>query len=197
MAASVAAGTVALMIQANPSLTPNAVKAILQYTAQEYKGYDPLTQGAGFINAKGAVDLAVWLAASTTSPAPSSPDWSGHIIWGNNLVGGGDLAAGATAWSLDVTWGAAVTPTGAPISWGLNKKRVWQLSDIAPSKIVTMGMCQGDCQEPGRTSQVSSASEGESDTVVWGTSDGEADTVVWGTSGCSDPSCEPVIWKKQ
>ena len=85
MAASVVAGTVALMLQANPSLTPNAVKAILQYTAQEYKGYDPLTQGAGFVNAKGAVDLAVlsW-RLQPTSPAPRPPDWSGHIIWGNN-----------------------------------------------------------------------------------------------------------------
>ena len=34
MAAPVVTGTVALMLQANPSLTPNAVKAILQYTAQ-------------------------------------------------------------------------------------------------------------------------------------------------------------------
>ena len=40
MAAPVVAGTVALMLQANPSLTPNAVKAILQYTAQEYPGYN-------------------------------------------------------------------------------------------------------------------------------------------------------------
>ena len=34
MAAPVVSGTVALMMQANPSLTPNMVKAILQYTAQ-------------------------------------------------------------------------------------------------------------------------------------------------------------------
>jgi hypothetical protein len=33
----------------------------------------------------------------------------------------------------------------------------------------------------------------DEDTVVWGTSD--EDTVVWGTS-CSDPDCEPVIWKR-
>ena len=37
-AAPVVAGTVALMLQANPSLTPNAVKAILQYTAEVYPG---------------------------------------------------------------------------------------------------------------------------------------------------------------
>ena len=34
MSAPVVTGTVALMIQANPSLTPNLVKAILQYTAE-------------------------------------------------------------------------------------------------------------------------------------------------------------------
>ncbi|OLC84740.1 MAG: hypothetical protein AUH72_01085 [Acidobacteria bacterium 13_1_40CM_4_65_8] len=29
--------------------------------------------------------------------------------------------------------------------------------------------------------------------VVWGTDD-DGEGVVWGTS-CSDPSCEPVVWK--
>ena len=38
MAAPVVTGTVALMLQANPPLTPNLVKAILQYTAQAYDG---------------------------------------------------------------------------------------------------------------------------------------------------------------
>ncbi len=36
MASPVVSGTVALMLQANPALTPNQVKAILQYTAQVY-----------------------------------------------------------------------------------------------------------------------------------------------------------------
>ena len=37
MATPVVAGTVALMMQANPDLTPNLVKAILQFTAQEIR----------------------------------------------------------------------------------------------------------------------------------------------------------------
>ncbi len=57
MAAPIVSGTVALMLQANPKLTPNLVKAIIEYTAQDYH-YDALTQGAGFLNSRGAVDLA-------------------------------------------------------------------------------------------------------------------------------------------
>ncbi len=55
MAAPVVSGVVAQMLQVNPGLTPNAVKAILQYTSQVYPGYDALTEGAGFLNAIGAV----------------------------------------------------------------------------------------------------------------------------------------------
>src|SRR5438105_2455698 len=44
MAAPVVTGTIALMLQANPNLTPNLIKAILQYTAQVYPGYSPLRE---------------------------------------------------------------------------------------------------------------------------------------------------------
>ncbi len=64
MAAPVVTGVVALMLQANPNLTPNGVKAILQYTAEKYPGYDSLTQGAGFLNAVGAVRLARFYATA-------------------------------------------------------------------------------------------------------------------------------------
>ena len=71
-AAPVVAGTVALMLEANPALTPNAVKAILQYTAQIYPEYDPLTEGAGFLNAQGAVELARFFASPSSAPYPST-----------------------------------------------------------------------------------------------------------------------------
>ena len=68
MAAPIVAGTVALMLQANPSLTPENVKAILQRTAMSSRRYDQLTQGAGFLNARAAVEMARSIAAD--SPAP-------------------------------------------------------------------------------------------------------------------------------
>src|SRR4029078_13128266 len=52
MSAPMVTGTVALMMQANPNLTPNLAKAIIEYTAQNY-GYGTLTQGAGFLNTEG------------------------------------------------------------------------------------------------------------------------------------------------
>ncbi len=196
MAAPVVSGTVALMLQANPSLTPNAVKAILQYTSQVYAAWDPLTEGAGFLNAQGAVELARQFA-DASSPTPSAPSWSGRLIWGNRLYAGGALASSANAWTPGLLWGATRTLFGQRVSWGPS----W--STASPSQNVVWGMhCGGgNCSGPWSASVVATD---DGDTVVWGTSDGDTvvwgtsddgDTVVWGTS-CGDPSCQPVIWNQ-
>jgi len=64
-AAPTVSGTVALMLQANPNLTPRMVKAILRFTAQSLPslaGKSPIerliTQGAGLLNSYSAVRLA-------------------------------------------------------------------------------------------------------------------------------------------
>src|SRR5260370_10466250 len=54
----IVAGTVAVLLEANPRLTPNMIKMILMYTAQPLAGFNMLEQGAGEINVKGAVRLA-------------------------------------------------------------------------------------------------------------------------------------------
>ena len=138
MAAPVVTGTVALMLQANPTLTPNAVKAILQYTAAGLRGYDALTQGAGFLNALGAVRLARFFRTGAAGRA-----LSGHagverqIIWGNHLLTGGVLdparppgpstSSGAPPRPYEgdnIVWGTraaattATTSSGAPTSSG-------------------------------------------------------------------------------
>ena len=64
MATAVVSGTVALILQENrQASTPNAVKAILQYTALPVRDdqgaqYDVLTQGTGSVNAAGAIEMA-------------------------------------------------------------------------------------------------------------------------------------------
>src|SRR5205823_1265280 len=105
-----------LMLQANPTLTPNAVKAILQYTAQAYPGYDTLTQGAGFLNARGAIDLVRFFAAPSGTPYPSDSTWSSHLIWGDQRVQGGLLGLAVNSWSLDIVWGRS--PVSQSVAWG-------------------------------------------------------------------------------
>ena len=189
MAAPVVSGTVALMLQANPSLTPNQVKAILQYTAQVYPRYDPLTEGAGFLNAKGAVDLA--RAIATGTPA-FSPEWSAQLIWGNRLVTGGWLTSDANAWSSDVTWGSSTTRNGQPIEFGLRcaaptcegGATAWTI-DPGFRNVVWGSKCgHSDCDGPWII-DVFTTTVG--DTVVWGTAEG--DTVVWGTT-----EGDTVVW---
>jgi serine protease AprX len=195
MAAPVATGTIALMLQANPGLTPNLVKAILQYTAQSRDEYDPLTQGAGFLNAKGAVELSAFLAAPSAMPYPSASGWSRHLIWGHYMTVGGQLTADANAWSLDVTWGDGAVPGGQAAAWGITDEGgTWQMELGLFTNVVWGTTCGGgDCIGLWDARTVTAVSEGEADTVVWGTSDQEGDTVVWGTS-CTDPSCAPVVW---
>jgi subtilisin family serine protease len=122
MAAPVVSGTVALMLQANPSLTPNLIKAILQYTAEIYPGYNPLEEGAGFLNALGAVRLAKFYASahSAGEAVPIEPIWGRQIFWGNHRLRNGFMVPTANAWQNGVLWGAAKTlgATGDNIVWG-------------------------------------------------------------------------------
>jgi serine protease AprX len=217
MATPVVSGTIALMLQANPALTPNLIKAILQYTAQKYPGYDPLTQGAGFLNAKGAVTLAKFFAAPS-SGYPSSPEWTARLIWGNYQIGGGRITADANAWSTSVTWGAATTLTGQNIDWGVicvlgncstggGTWVRWQTTCLnstcsnvtwgqgSSENVVWGSTCGGaNCSTPWSLGDSGYPIPGDTDgaAVVWGTTDDDP-AVVWGTD-CTDTSCEPVIW---
>ena len=58
MATPLVSGAAALLIQINPKLTPNMVKMILMYTAQQLRGFNMLEQGAGELNVEGAVRLS-------------------------------------------------------------------------------------------------------------------------------------------
>jgi serine protease AprX len=219
MAAPVVAGTVALMMQANPALTPNAVKAILQFTAQHYAGYDALSQGAGFLNAKGALALASYFA-SPEGRYPRSPDWGKRVIWGNRIIRGGRIKPGVNAWDLDVRWGTGTAPGSEAIAWGeicttadctVDPWVPWQITCADAScgsgtwsngrsrNAVWGGRCGGaDCAEEPWTIGAIVTSAPEDDTVVWGTDDddtvvwgtGDDDTVVWGTGDDIDT----VVW---
>ena len=176
MAAPVVSGAIALMLEANPTLTPNAVKAILQYTAQVYPGYDALTQGAGFLNAVGAVRLARFFAtAEPGDDYPTQSMWSRQIIWGNHRLSGGALVPSANAWSLRTTWGVASTADGDNIVWGT----------VADGDNIVWGTAaDGD--------NIVWGTAVDGDNIVWGTAV-DGDNIVWGTD-CGGADCDNIVW---
>jgi serine protease AprX len=160
MSAAVTSGVVALMIEASriasgTTPSPQAIKAVLDYTALPLNGPDALTQGHGAINPPGAVALtqalaaAGWPAGEIVTPITPATTIAGEtwvwaqsfddgdtVVWGN---GGGE-----PAWATTVVWGN--------IDWG--DTVVWGNADT-----IDWG-----------------------DTVVWGNTDGWGDTVVWGNT---------------
>jgi serine protease AprX len=210
MAAPVVSGTVALMMQANPNLTPNLVKAILQFTSQEYPGYDALTQGAGFLNARGAVQLAEYFHNKLKGSAyPSMRGWSQQIFWGNKRVRGGVLAPGGTAWGSDIVWGSH--PAGMNIVWGENcvdtscdgivwgKNAVWGADG---DDNIVWGNSDDDNIVWGNTDDDNIVwGNGDDDNIVWG--NGDDDNIVWGNSDddnivwsndCGGENCDNIVW---
>jgi serine protease AprX len=115
IAAPVVAGTVALMLQANPSLTPPMVKAILQYSAQPLANANLLQQGAGLLNTQGAVDLASALRKDIAAPFEKS-----RLKIGDSLIPAGvafpapetKLNGQTIAWSRIVFAGGSHVLTG-------------------------------------------------------------------------------------
>ena len=181
MAAPVVAGTVAAMLQANPTLTPNLIKAILQYTAQTYPGYKPLEQGAGFLNALGAVRLAKFYA--TAKPGARMPVqlvWSRHIMWGSHMIKHGYIDPKGNAWASSVVWGSAKTlgVDGDNIVWGT------ACGSADCDNIVWGTLLDGDNMVWG------TAADG--DNIVWGTA-ADGDNIVWGTD-CGGADCDNIVW---
>ncbi len=66
MAAPHISGVVALMLEANPTLTPDQVKSALQSTATPMAGYSPHEVGAGFVNAFAAVTAIMSAGVTAT-----------------------------------------------------------------------------------------------------------------------------------
>jgi serine protease AprX len=176
MAAAVASGTVALMIDANQQrfstrLTPNVVKALLEFSAFPLAGTDIVSQGRGELNANGAVALASaidpaqaqgewWLTSpidTFTTIGSETGVWAQSVVWGTKIVWGNTVFINQPAWNADVVWGA-----------GDNDTVVWGNSGDDEDTVVW--------------------GNNEEDTVVWGNSGDENDTVVWGNDG------DTVVW---
>ncbi|PYR30282.1 MAG: hypothetical protein DMF92_09115 [Acidobacteria bacterium] len=177
MASAVTTGSVALLLEANraanyypnhPSLTPNAVKAILQYTSvgiHDDSGieYNPLRKGAGSLNTRGAIDLGRTIDTSTpagrwwltATPNPWTTIggetllWNKGVIWGSAIVWGTTVNVNETAWGSAIVWGTNTSWSSA-IVWGTN--------------------------------------------VVWTDPQSWADAIVWGTDTIGQSNGSAIVW---
>ena len=167
MATPVVSGAAALILQQNPGMTPDQVKARLMKTAyknfprystatdpitgQVYTSqYDIFTVGAGYLDLQSAInntDLAPAYVGSALSPT-ASIDATGkvYMVTGSSVIWGGSVLWGtANVWGSQVLWGT--TATGASVLWG--------------------------------TSQIIG------DTVLWGSTVNPDSSVLWGTSNAA------------
>jgi serine protease AprX len=98
VASPVVAGAAALLIERNPNLTPNLVKALLEYTAQPLSGFSNFDQGAGLLNVEGAVRLAASVKSNlnnltvgaplltVAAPLPTTTIALQPFTWGGGII---------------------------------------------------------------------------------------------------------------
>jgi serine protease AprX len=118
VAAPAVAGTVALMLQANPGLTPPLIKAALQYSAQPMNNANLVQQGTGQLNIDGAVKIAQALRTDIASAVRN-----GRIRVGDSLLAPGKslpapvslLNNESVQWSRLIFAGGSYVLSGAPL----------------------------------------------------------------------------------
>jgi serine protease AprX len=216
MATAVTTGVVALAIEANrrderwgATLTPNTVKAILQYTAVAVPDEDPATaaafeQGAGAINAAGAITMARainpsarvgnWWLEKAVVPASTIAGqqlaWSQHIVWGTHIVWGNALMVQQKAWSQGTVWGRRGSWSGnahAGDNLVQESLPVWTSSIVWGSGLVTALDDEHIVWGTLLDEHIVWGS-GFDEHIVWGTGDLD-DHIVWG-SGLD----EHIVW---
>lgn len=146
MATPVVAGAAALMLESNPALTPDTIKARLMLSADKWLSAggnaDPCTYGAGYLDIKGALASTFVAKASALSPCLVRSD-SGDVtfdldpkvqgeraLWGSSLL---DLSA---VWGSRALWGSN-TLNGSRALWGSS---VWGNRAIWGSDVLSIGV---------------------------------------------------------
>jgi Subtilase family len=194
-----------------PALTPNAIKAMLQYSATPLHDADgvrcdALTQGAGEVDGLGALTLAYfadtsravgagWMTAvpASTQFGTDVESWSQQVVWGTRLVSGaGLIEVNQAAWQPGVVWGAGELDN---IVWGTaameSDNIVWGTSVVLSDVVWAGSVREGDnivwgtaLADWGANIVWGTSLLGlvEGENIVWGTSVREGDNIVWGTS---------------
>ena len=98
MATPFVAGTAALLLEANPNLSPDEVELILTRTATPMPGYGYPEVGAGYINVLAAVDMASKMTGTRQGFLGGVTAWSSQGKW-TETADGNSLVTYGGAWS--------------------------------------------------------------------------------------------------
>jgi serine protease AprX len=136
VASAVVAGAVALLLQDEPTLTPDQVKYRLMATATPLgSGSQNCATGAGYLNIYAAVNGATTQSANTNLAA-SQLLWSGAdpVAW--NSVSWNSVSWNSVSWN-SVSWNS--------VSWNsVSRNSVsWNSTANDPNAVTTMGSCTG------------------------------------------------------
>src|SRR5438067_1768587 len=121
------AGVIALMLEANPNLTPAQVRDILQRTATPLPSYYMYEVGAGMLNAQAAVleaefsqrHFGSWRGSSFQNQvqfAETMTQFAGSARPGSSNDSVLNIPANATASSVQIAWGGLLTPNALNLS---------------------------------------------------------------------------------
>jgi serine protease AprX len=218
MSAAVATGVIALELDANAHqnrepLTPNAAKAILEYTSVPVANADYLTQGAGQINAAGAIQLAG--SINTTAPINSwwlqsgvsgsstiggqNYTWAQSIIWGPHVIGGRFIFYNARMWDDNIIWGTGLLRGNTLVrpasrSRGVNGKFfdfdniIWGTDfTVLRNNIVWATEAHDNIIWGTNLAEFRVVGERVGTKILWGSSD--VDNIIWGTLDADN-----VVW---
>ncbi len=200
MATGVASGAVADLLQAQPKLTPDQVKAILMYTANKntfpatssvtdpasgtvYKAiYDVFTIGAGYLDIGNALKVATSKGFKVPAGTAMSP------------VATYNAGTGATTLVTDQTvlWGATIL-WGASNVYGANAFT----PEVGSSTILWGATALAGANDPAGFTELWGstilwgASTPEAATILWGADNPSSTTILWGASG---PSSSTILW---
>jgi serine protease AprX len=204
MAAGVVSGMAALMLQADPSLTPDTLKARLMKSAEKRLVYDLFSDGAGFADLHAALGEQGTAVSEALSPRVQWTE-AGLVLEGArtlwlqsspfdlvSVYGPDPFRGTGSVWADSGIWGdssaESSTVSGHSVIWGGGRKASGSggPSSTTSDSVIWGGGFKGDYSIG-------------ADSVIWGGglkgnySIG-ADSVIWGGGGSTAVSADSVIW---